>query len=319
MRIVSLLPSATEICFALGLEEQLVGVTHECDYPAQALKKPQVTSSSTHEGLASREIDTIVRSQLDNTGSIYELSQEKLESLRPDLILTQRLCTVCAVSIDQVREMAAKLTGVPQVENLEPKSLDEVFETIERVAKLTGSASGAEVVNRLRARVERVRQAVEGLRKPKVLVLEWIDPPFASGHWIPELIEIAGGENTVAFKHAPSREVPWEKILTADAEIIVVAECGFGIARQQQDLKILRNRLDQSASNGLNGSVSTDERSSVSDSIPEIWVCDGSQYFSRPGPRLVDTVEMLAGIFHKEVREEFFASFRIGHDLEQVQ
>jgi iron complex transport system substrate-binding protein len=313
MRVVSLLPSATEICYALGLEEQLVGVTHECDYPPGALNKPQVTSSTTHEGLASREIDTIVRSQLDSTGSIYELSQEKLESLRPDLILTQRLCTVCAVSIDQVREMAEKLTNVPQVENLEPKSLEEVFETIDRVAKLTGSACGEEVINGLQARVEKVRQAVEGLRKPKVLVLEWVDPPFASGHWIPELVEIAGGENTVAFKHAPSREVPWEKILAAGAEIIVVAECGFGIARQQQDLKILRNRLGQRESGDLNGSV-VDKTS-----MPEVWVCDGSQYFSRPGPRLVDTVEMLAGIFHKEVRDQFFSGVRIGHDLEQIQ
>jgi len=145
-----------------------------------------------------------------------------------------------------------------------------------------------------------------------VLVLEWVDPPFASGHWIPELVEIAGGENTVAFKYAPSREVPWEKILAAGAEIIVVAECGFGIARPQQDFKNLRNRLSERASGSLNGSVSKD-------STPEIWVCDGSQYFSRPGPRLVDTVEMLAGIFHKEVRDQFFSGFRIGHDLEQVQ
>src|SRR5438552_10137571 len=139
MRVVSLLPSATEICFALGLEDDMVGVTHECDYPPAALEKPQVTASKTHDGLSSREIDTIVRSQLDSTGSIYELSFDKLEALRPDLILTQRLCTVCAVSIDQVREIAAKLTTLPQVENLEPRSLDEVFETIARVATLTGS------------------------------------------------------------------------------------------------------------------------------------------------------------------------------------
>jgi iron complex transport system substrate-binding protein len=305
VNIVSLLPSATEICFALGLDDTLVGVTHECDYPAAAFAKPQVTSSRTHDGLTSREIDTIVRSQLDTiaggTGSIYELSFDKLEALRPDLILTQRLCTVCAVSIDQVREIAARLSTQPEVVNLEPRSLDEVFETIERVAKLTG-VSGENVLEGLKARIERVRQAVEGLRKPKVLVLEWIDPPFASGHWIPELVEIAGGENTVAFMHAPSREVAWERVMQSGAEIIVVAECGFGIERQKEDVRILLDRLG------------SEHRSEERD-MPEVWVCDGSQYFSRPGPRLVDTVEMLAGILHSELREEFFAKFQIGHDI----
>jgi iron complex transport system substrate-binding protein len=146
-------------------------------------------------------------------------------------------------------------------------------------------------------------------------VLEWIDPPFASGHWIPELVEIAGGMNTIAFKHAPSREVSWEKILASGADIIVVAECGFGIARQQEDIEILLNRI---------GSAMSGEPSGTSGiRIPEIWVCDGSQYFSRPGPRLVDTVEMLAGIFHTELRgsderSSFFSKFRVGHDLQQV-
>jgi iron complex transport system substrate-binding protein len=296
MRIVSLLPSATEICFALGLGDDLVGVTHECDFPPTALTKPQVTTSRTHKGLSSKEIDTLVRSQLDSTGSIYELSFDKLEALHPDLILTQRLCTVCAVSIDQVREMAARLSSTPQVENLEPKSLDEVFETIHRVAVLSGALSGDEVLKVLRARVERVRAAVEGLPKPKVLVLEWIDPPFASGHWIPELVEIAGGENRVAFKHAPSREVTWEQIAKSGAEIVIVAECGFGVSRQKEDLKILLEHLG------------TPPQSQ------EVWVCDGSQYFSRPGPRLVDTLEILAGILHPEIREDFHSKFRSGVD-----
>ena len=297
MRIVSLLPSATEICFALGLGDELVGVTHECDFPPAALTKPQITSSRTHEGLSSKEIDTLVRSQLDSTGSIYELDFDKLELLHPDVILTQRLCTVCAVSIDQVREMAAKLSTTPQVENLEPKSLEEVFETIERVAKIAGSPNGEAVIVGLRERVENVRRKVAGLRKQRALVLEWVDPPFASGHWIPELVEIAGGENTMAFKHAPSREVTWESVARSGAEIVVVAECGFGVERQKQDLKILVDRLTTS---------------------PEIWICDGSQYFSRPGPRLVDTVEMLAGIFHPELRDEMFAKFRSGYDFEKV-
>jgi iron complex transport system substrate-binding protein len=298
-RIVSLLPSATEICFALGLDENIVGVTHECDYPASAQSKPQITRSKTTAALTSREIDTLVRSQLDETGSIYELDLEMLEALRPDIILTQQLCTVCAVSFDYVAEQAATLTTVPQVINLEPKSLEDVFHSIARVAALVGQPEKAEaMLSGLRTRVDHVREAVALLPKRKAMVLEWIDPPFASGHWIPELVALAGGENTIGFLHAPSREVSWEKILASLPEVLIVAECGFGVERQLQDIDFLLSR--------------------VGSDIPEIWVCDGSQYFSRPGPRLVDTLEMISGILHVELREQMLSKFQNTKDIVRI-
>jgi iron complex transport system substrate-binding protein len=290
MRIVSLLPSATEICFALGLDRELVGVTHECDYPPEALEKPKITRSKASEHLTSAEIDTLVRSQLDETGSIYELDLDALELLKPDLILTQRLCTVCAVSFDFVASVAAELTTTPSVVNLEPRTLDEVFDSIVEVGALAGHRERAEeYVHRLKERVSVIVEDVRGEETPSVLFLEWADPPFASGHWIPELIELAGGKNTKAFKHAPSREISRDAVSAAKADIIVVAECGFGVKRQHQDAQTLQQHLTYQPST--------------------IWIADGSQYFSRPGPRLVESLEILAGIFHPRLREKYLAEF----------
>ncbi|HET9137618.1 MAG TPA: cobalamin-binding protein [Candidatus Kapabacteria bacterium] len=290
MRIVSLLPSATEICFGLGLDEELVGVTHECDFPAAANTKPKITRSKANEHLTSKEIDTLVRSQLEETGSIYELDLKALEDLKPDIILTQRLCTVCAVSFDYVAAEAAKLSTTPAVINLEPRTLDEVFESIIEVGRLAQIESKAkEYAAGLRSRVTEIEGDIAELEKPTVLFLEWADPPFASGHWIPELIELAGGLNTKAFKHWPSRQISWDDVNTAKADIIVIAECGFGVKRQIQDAETLKQQLTYA---------------------PEaIWIADGSQYFSRPGPRLVESIEILAGILHPEQRETYLQKF----------
>lgn len=291
MRIVSLLPSATEICFALGLEDSLVGVTHECDFPAGALTKPKITRSKASEHLSSQEIDALVRSQLDETGSIYELDLHALEALKPDVILTQRLCTVCAVSFDYVAEQAAKLSTSPTVINLEPRTLDEVFDSILTVSELAGERQrGSDYVAGLREHVSKIAAQVADLPTAGVLFLEWADPPFAAGHWIPELIEIAGGRNTKAFKHAPSRQVTWEQVNEAHAEIIVLAECGFGVERQRQDAETLRTTLSYSPR--------------------EIWIADGSQYFSRPGPRLVESIQIIAGIIHPTRRGQFLQPFQ---------
>lgn len=290
MRIVSLLPSATEICFAIGLDEELVGVTHECDYPQAALSKPKITRSKANEHLSSKEIDALVKSQLDETGSIYELDLDALEALKPDIILTQRLCTVCAVSFDYVASEAAKLSTKPTVINLEPRTLSEVFDSIVEVGRLAKKEESAiDYVNELKRRGAAIEHDVHGLQKPSVLFLEWADPPFASGHWIPELIELAGGINTKSFKHWPSRQISWQEVNDTKAEIIVVAECGFGVQRQLQDIEILKANLTYAPK--------------------EIWVADGSQYFSRPGPRLIESIEILAGIFHPELRANYLEKF----------
>jgi iron complex transport system substrate-binding protein len=290
MRIVSLLSSATEICFALGLEEYLVGVTHECDFPAGVGDKPKITRSKASEHLSSSEIDSLVRSQLDETGSLYELDLDQLERLKPDVILTQRLCTVCAVSFDYVAEQAAKLSTTPSVINLEPSTLEEVFESIELVGTITGNPETASAYTaRLRDRAHAIVGVVAGLTQPSVLFLEWADPAFAAGHWIPELIELAGGQNTKAFKHAPSRQISWEQVNETKAEIIVIAECGFAVERQKQDASTLLSHLTYEPR--------------------EIWIADGSQYFSRPGPRLIESLQILAGIFHTEYRASFLREF----------
>lgn len=290
MRIVSLLPSATEICFALGLDEEIVGVTHECDFPPAALAKPKITRSKASEHLSSSEIDSLVRSQLDETGSIYELDLDALESLKPDVILTQRLCTVCAVSFDYIAEQAARLSTKPKVINLEPRTLEEVFEAIILVGEMAGKRKHAlDVVAGLRLKVANIAQSAASKPKPSVLFLEWADPPFAAGHWIPELIELAGGAKTLAFMHAPSRQITWNSVNQVQAEIVVVAECGFGVKRQRQDAETLVRNLNYSPR--------------------EIWIADGSQYFSRPGPRLVESLEILAGILHAEYRDAYLNRF----------
>jgi len=290
MRIVSLLPSATEISFALGLDAEIVGVTHECDYPPAALAKPKITRSKASEHLSSAEIDMLVRSQLDETGSIYELDLEQLEDLKPDIILTQRLCTVCAVSFDYVAEQAAKLSTRPKVINLEPRTFDEVLDSIIEVGMLAGKGDAAKnYVANLRIRAAEIGEEVKYLPKQRVLFLEWADPPFASGHWIPELIELAGGLNTKSFKHSPSRQISWQDVNDARAAILILAECGFGVKRQLQDSKTLLKNLTY---------------------IPkEIWIADGSQYFSRPGPRLVESLEILSGILHSEIRGIYLDNF----------
>ncbi len=308
MRIVSLLPSTTEICFALGLGDMVVGVTHECDYPTEALAKPKVTSSVAHDGLSSREIDALVRTQLDGSGSIYTLDAQKLEELQPDLILTQRLCTVCAVSIEQVQEIASTLSSKPQVVNIEPRSMGEVWASFRKIAQICDSAAYcAPIIVALEARYRNVLNLVRGLSEPtpKVMLLEWIDPPFASGHWIPEIVEKAGGKNTVSFRERPSREISWTEVWQSNADFIVFAACGMGVGWQKKEIEII---LGEQGLSGLAGE---------SVGMPKIWICDGSHYFSRPGPRLVETTELLATILHPELKAEFGSKFRSGVDYEK--
>jgi iron complex transport system substrate-binding protein len=202
--------------------------------------------------------------------------------------------------------MAGRLPKPPHVENLEPKSFDDVMRTIERIRVLTApdQRTSRALFADLKQRTDHVRDAVAGLPKPRVIVLEWVDPPFASGHWIPELVEMAGGVNALGYMHAPSREVTWDRIVAAAPDVIVIAECGFSIARQRQDVKIFWERV-----------ATTEYAFPV---MPELWLCDGSQYFSRPGPRLVDTLELLAGMLHVQVREEFLGKYSSGNDFESI-
>ena len=286
MRIVSLLPSATEIVCELGLGAALVGVTHECDYPAAVRGLPRVTRTLIPTDASSREIDDLVRERIRSKRALYELDLPVLERLAPDLIVTQALCDVCAVAEAEVAAAACRLPGAPRVVNLEPASLAEVLASLETVADAAGVPDrGRAAVARLQGRIDAVAGRSAGVtRPPRVMLLEWIDPPFTAGHWSPEIVRLAGGQEVLGREGEKSRSVPWEEIVAADPEVLVIACCGFDIARTRQDLPIL---LAQPGFSGL--ACARDSR---------VFLVDGNAYFSRPGPRLVETLEILAHALH---------------------
>ena len=243
MRIISLLPAATEIAAALGLMEQVVGVSHECDFPVEANARPRVTHCPIHNaGLTSREVDQWVRRALHENGTIYAIDEPLLRELRPDVILTQRLCDVCAVGYGTVAKLAQTLPGPPRVVNLEPTSLAEIFDDIRRVADAGEVRERAEkLIINLSGRVENVRKRAARIpHRPRCFLMEWVDPPFCSGHWGPELVEIAGGHDPLGRKHHPSAQIDWHQVLEVRPEVIVLALCGYGVARARHDCELLR-------------------------------------------------------------------------------
>lgn len=273
-----MLPSATEILFGIGAGSEVVGVTHECDYPAEALALPKITSASQPESDSPSEIDRHVRAAVHAGSSLYRLDAELLDALQPDLIVTQELCAVCAVSYDIVATAAKRLRSDPRIVSLEPGSLRDVFATMEFLGEITNHASEArELVNSLEARVRAVRS---GASRMRTLVLEWTDPPMSAGHWIPELIEIAGGTLVLANPGANSQRLQWDAIGAADPDAVIVAPCGFDLAKTQRAIE----QLD-----------SNDRwRSLRARRLGRVLAMDGNAYMSRPGPRLIDAVEIVA-------------------------
>ena len=287
MRIVSLLPSATEMICALGLEDQLVGVTHECDYPPAVLRLPKVTHTLIPKEAASREIDRLVREQLQTTRALYKLNLSLLQELQPDLIVTQSRCDVCAVAQEDVQAALSKLPGSPRVIDLEPQSLSDVFAAMRQVAVAAGvSAEG--VIQPLATRVDAVTARSATLtHRPRVALLEWLDPPFSCGHWSPELVRLAGGIERLGREGRPSRTLRWDEVFSWQPEVVFVACCGLNVERTLQDLSRVQ---------AISG---WQELPAVRSGF--VYVTDGSQYFSRPGPRLVDSLEMLAHVLHPSV------------------
>jgi len=284
-----LLPSATEIVFALGEGDSLVGVTHECDYPSEASQIPKVTRSSIPGGISSREIDSAVSQALDGTGTLYELNIPLLEELRPDLILTQRLCDVCAVSYDRVQEAAKNLESHPAVLNLEPRSLNDILNDVLLVGKIIGCEAAANALrDSLLLRINAVRHKRETLSdRPRVFAMEWVDPPYCGGHWMKELVEIAGGQDDLAVLHRPSGRIEWKRALDFAPEVIVLTCCGFNLERGGREGKVLAE---------FDGALSL-----PAFKTGRIYATDGSAYFSRPGPRIVDSLEILAHLIHPDL------------------
>ncbi len=293
-RIVSLLPAATEIATALGLLDQVVGVSHECDFPEEANARPRVTHCAVHNtGLTSGEIDQWVRHALGDNGTIYTIDELLLRQLRPDVILTQKLCDVCAVGYATVARLAETLPGPPKVVNLEPTSLSDIFDDIRRVAEACGVPERARgIITRLSERVEAVQvRAGRISNRPRCFLMEWVDPPFCSGHWGPELVEIAGGQDSLGRRHRPSAQVDWREVVDTRPEIIVLALCGYDINRARRDYELLWSFPDfESLPAAHDG---------------EIYLVNASAYFARPGPRIVDSLEILAGILHAREFPEF--------------
>ena len=285
MRIVSLVPSATEMLFALGAGDQVVAVTHECDYPAEALDLPHVTRDVIGPGLAADEIDAAVRALTEQGKAIYELDERALVALQPDLIVTQALCAVCAVSYDDVRKVAERMDPQPEVISLDPKTLGEVLGDVRTLAQaIDARDAGVNLIADAAARIDRVRLAMRDATPVPVAALEWLDPVFAAGHWTPQLIEYAGGLDVLGMTGEHSEQVTWERVAAAHPEVIVAMPCGYDAGRAQEEAYTFADELAEVGAQ-------------------RIVAVDAAAYFSRPGPRLVDGLELLAHILHPERAE----------------
>jgi iron complex transport system substrate-binding protein len=289
-RIVSLLPSATEIVCALGLEENLVGVTHECDFPPTVVGKPVLTASRiSHERMSSAEIDHAVRSQLDGHGSIYDLDEKLLAELRPDLVITQELCEVCAVSYKTVLQAARLIESDARVVSLEPTNIRDIFANIRTVGELAGASPAAEALVRdLTVQLDALAVLLTEVEtRPRTLVLEWLEPPFAPGHWVPEQVAFAGGDASFGNPGGKSRTTTAEEIREYAPEVVVLAPCGY---YKEETLRALgRARLPR----GWQDLPAVREG--------KVWAVDATSYFSRPGPRVVEGAEILLKVIHPEI------------------
>lgn len=278
-RIVSLLPSATEIVCALGLEDQLVAITHECDYPPSVRSKPVITSSVLSDAKTSSEIDRHIRRMVHEGSSIYRLDGERLQSLQPDLILTQELCAVCAVSYPIVERAVRRMDGPTGLVSLEPESLADLYQTIRTVGRLTNRMDEARALTAaLAARVAAIESGVSGRPIRRTVCLEWVDPPYNCGHWTPELVAIAGGEDLLGVAGQPAKPIDPAVLPELGADVAIVMACGFALERSLAEVR----------------------RANLPVGGAELWVVDGNAFFSRPGPRLVDSLEILAGILHPD-------------------
>ena len=282
MRIASLVPSATEALFALGLGDCVVAVTHECDHPEAVARLPRLTSSVIPEGLPPAEIDSRVREVTGRGDALYRLDENVLGELRPDLIVTQALCAVCAVSYDDVRAVAGRLPSRPDVISLDPETLDQVLGDLVTLADAAGEReAGERLRDKLAARIAAMSAAVAGTRRPRVAALEWLDPPFIGGHWVPEMIELAGGVDALGEPGAKSRTARWDELAAARPEIAVVMPCGLYMDEAAEQADAYREPL-------------------VALGARRVVAVDAASSFSRPGPRLVDGIELLAHLIHPD-------------------
>ena len=283
MRIASLVPSATEMLFALGLGDDVVAVTHECDYPPAARSLPHLTRTVLPPGLDAAEIDLAVKATVAEGRALYELDEELLGELAPDLIVTQAICQVCAVSYEDVVEVAARLPGPPRVVEQDPSTLGEMLYDVVALAEAAGvEAAGHELRGELEGRLATVRGAVSGASRPRVIALEWLDPPFVGGHWVPEMISIAGGEDVAGPPGLKSPEVRWGELSGLGPDVVIAMPCGWHVEDAQAQALEKWDRIEALGAG-------------------RVFAVDAASSFSRPGPRLVDGVELLAHLLHPDL------------------
>jgi iron complex transport system substrate-binding protein len=286
VRIVSLVPSATETLFALGVGDEVTAVTHECDHPPEALELPKVTRDVIGPGLAPDEIDRAVRELTGEGRAIYELDEHALRSLAPDLIVTQARCAVCAVSFDDVRAVAGRMDPVPEVIALDPHTLGEVLGDVRTLAQATDAKdAGVDLVQDAAARIDRVRLAVRDAPQVSVAALEWLDPVYVAGHWTPQLIDYAGGTDLFGLPGEPSETRTWEEVAAAKPDVVVCMPCGYDAERALEEAESYADELAELGAR-------------------RVVAVDAAAYFSRPGPRLVDGLELMAHILHPELVPE---------------
>lgn len=286
MRVCSLLPSATEMLFAMGAGDEVVGVTFECDYPAEACERPQVVFSRMPEGLAPAEIDALVKATGAEGKSLYFADFDLLERLAPELVVLQDLCHVCAIDSPTLARDLSRLPSRPRVVSLNASGLEGIFREIEMLGDAAGHAEGARrLAAHLRERVELVRERVPiAIQRPRVLCLEWLDPPFQGGHWVPEMVEIAGGEPVLATPAEKSMRISWEQIAASQPDIVVVMPCGYHLAETVGQFREIEEEFP------------AEWRELPAVRKNRVYAVDGSAYFSRPGPRVVDGLEILRAI-----------------------
>ena len=293
MKIVSLLPSATEMIVDLGLADELVGISHACDWPEQVMHLPRVTSCIVPKDASSLEIDTVVRTELEQSSALYAIDTEQLKALAPDVVMTQALCDVCAVNGADVEQAICSLPTPSRIVNLEPFTLMEVLDTLTALGDATNTAEKAKAIradceNRIEA-VHKRSQAVD-IQKPKTIVLDWVDPPFVSGHWMHDLITLAGGEDSMGTPKTPSWTAKWDKIHTLAPDALFIACCGFDVDRSLVE-------IEQSSARA--------ELDILSKAGCKIHIVDGNALYSRPSLRLVDSLELMAHLLHPSVHTHY--------------
>ena len=299
MRIVSFLPSATEMVYALGLDEQLVGVTHECDYPPQARNKPVVVRNVLPiETMTQGEIDRAVAERMHNGDSLYQIDEDLLRKLSPDLILTQNLCQVCAPSGNEVSQVLQTLENRPQILWLTPRSIAEIFQNLRDLAKTTDRELEAQtIIDDCNSRIDRLKTfAAQVNKQPRVFCMEWLDPVYACGHWVPELVKLAGGEDALGREGGESVRISWEQIVEYSPEVIVIMPCGFNL---QQTMKEIWNSFGKYSRTKSSYVQTFFELDAVRNG--RVFGVDANSYFARPGPRVIEGAELLAQIIHPEL------------------